>query len=51
MDEKTLRVLVDRNYDAIVRVETKLDGKVGRGEVFGWLGVFGVVLGALILVL
>ena len=26
------------NRTAIERVENKLDGKVGRGELFGWLG-------------
>jgi len=29
------------------RVEDKLDGKVGRGELFGWLGAAAAIIGAL----
>lgn len=51
-EEVSHQVLLDEirlNRADIKGVNDKLGSKVGRGELFGWLGVLGTVIGTVIL--
>jgi hypothetical protein len=53
-DKDFVEYVVDEvriNRTAIERVGDKLDGKVGRGELFGWFSVIGAVVSAVIVII